>query len=89
MDHKRLTNALKKAGATITSDGHRHSATKGDRMIRWFTQDGFRNGEFTSENPEAVCVVTPSPHTDSMTDCYCDRHHDTIKGAVASLEVVK
>jgi hypothetical protein len=84
MDHIRLVNALTKAGATVTKDEHhptRYQATKGERYILWFTQDGYPKPERLA----AVCVHTPSPHTDVMTDCFCDTYHDTIKGAVHAL----
>ena len=82
MDHIRLTNALTKAGATITGEGDRFRATKGTREIRWYTQEDWQK----PGRMEAICVRWPSPQTDSSTDCFCDTYYDTIKGAVASLD---
>jgi hypothetical protein len=85
MDHNRLVAALTKAGATITTSDHRADqfyATKGTRTVQWYTQEGFPN----KERPAAVCVHWASPHTDAMTDCFCDTFYHTIKGAVASLD---
>ncbi len=84
-DHIRLLAALTKAGATISNPDERRSdlfhAVKGGRVVIWYTQEGFPNKERRS----AVCVHTPSPHTDVQTDCFCDRFHHTIKSAVAAL----
>ena len=65
MDHIRLTNALTKAGATITGEGDRFRATKGTREIRWYTQEDWQK----PGRMEAICVRWPSPQTDSSTDC--------------------
>lgn len=78
MQNKRLLNALAKAGATVTpfSWGHNgFQAIKGNNRIEWFVQ-----GE------RAVCVCTPSPLTDAMTDCFCDHFHHTIKSAVREMD---
>lgn len=86
MNHKRLLNALAKVGATVTSEPHgktmvRYRATKGDRVLAWYAQPKWNK----PEELEAVSVHYPSPHTDIMTDCFCDTFYHTIKGAVESL----
>jgi hypothetical protein len=92
MNNNRLIAAATKAGATVTITSrmpcgapHCYVAQKGEKRVVWYVQDGFRNGNFTKDEMDAVCVHTPSPHTDAMTDCYCDYHHKTIKSAVAAL----
>ena len=78
MDHKRLKSALEKTGAEIASvKGRENSwyAKKGNRSVCWYDQEG-----------SAVAVHTPSPYTDSYSDCNCDTFHRTIKSAVASIE---
>ena len=77
----RLVNALKKAGATVTDDGHKWIAEKDGRLIEWFTQEGYPN----KDKLVAVCICSPSPHTDVMTDCFCDTFHRSIKFAVAAI----
>jgi len=75
MKHKSIYNAAKRAGATILHEGRHFTALKANRSIHWVMQDG-----------AAICVRTKSPHTDIMTDCFCDRWHHTIKSAISSLE---
>ena len=76
MNLKRLTNALAKAGATITRSDYRtdyYFAHKpGCDTVSWYTE-----GE--GDKARATCVSTSSPHTDIMTDCFCDRFFHTIK----------
>ena len=50
--------------------------------IEWFTQPSSRD----ETKLYAICVNSPSPHTDVMTDLFCGRFHDTIKGAVSALD---
>ena len=83
MRHNRLMNALKKAGALITwPSPTKFVATKGDNRIEWFTQPNWRD----ETKLDAICVNSPSPHTDVMTDLFCDTFHDTIKQAVEALD---
>lgn len=80
--HTRLVNALTKAGATVTNGANdKWIATKGDRRVEWFTQQGYPD----KDKLRAVCICTPSPYTDVMTDCFCDTFHHTIKSAVAAV----
>jgi hypothetical protein len=86
MNHKRLLNALAKAGATVTHEPHtktmvRYRATKGNEVLLWYAQKKWDN----PDELEAVSVHSPSPHTDIMTDCFCDTFYHTIKSAVGSL----
>jgi hypothetical protein len=75
MLHKRLVSACLKRGATITETRKgSFSATVGENLLTWHIQDD-----------RAICVCTPSPHTDVMTDCFCDTFHHTIKAAADSL----
>ena len=80
--HTRLVNALKRAGADVSTDGRKWRAVKGQNLVEWYTQEGFPN----KEKEVAVCICTPSPSTDVMTDCFCDTFHHSIKSAVSSLE---
>lgn len=86
MNHKRLLSAIAKTGATVTSEPHgksmtRFRATKGQEVLCWYAQPKWNK----PEELEAVSVHSPSPHTDIMTDCFCDTFHHTIRGAIASL----
>ena len=86
MNHQRLLNALHKVGATVTNEPHgksmtRFRAAKGDRVVVWYAQKKWDK----PEELEAVSVHSPSPHTDIMTDCFCDTFYSTIKGAAESL----
>jgi hypothetical protein len=86
MNHKRLLNALAKAGATVTHEPHtktmvRYRATKGNEVLLWYAQKKWDN----PDELEAVSVHSPSPHTDIMTDCFCDTFYHTIKSAIGSL----
>ena len=75
MLHKTLINRLKKIEATIeTKDNHRFYAKKNQKAIAWFTQ-----------GDDVICLSSPSPHTDVMTDCFCDSFHRTIKEALNHL----
>ena len=86
MNHKRLLTALTKVGATVTNEPHgksmvRFRATKGEEVLCWYAQKKWDK----PEELEAVSVHSPSPHTDIMTDCFCDTFYHTIKGAAESL----
>lgn len=85
MNHKRLLNALAKVGAAVSNQPHgkivRYRATKGDNVLVWYAQPMWNN----PEELEAVSVHAPSPHTDIMTDCFCDTFYSTIRSAAASL----
>ena len=89
MNHKRLLNALAKVGATITNphaDNGKEpryfvaTGKNGDKLC-WYVQAHWKTGD-----KEAVSVHSPSPHTDIMTDCFCDTFYHTIKGAAGSLQ---
>jgi hypothetical protein len=82
--HKRLVNALKKAGATIWSNEDRPRtfyAKKGNEQIEWHIQEGYPD----KEKMVAVCIVKRNPMTDIMTDCFCDWFAHSIKEAVTML----
>ena len=89
MNHKRLINALTKAGATITNphadngkDPYYFVATgKNGEKVCWYVQKKWNDESVL----EAVSVHSPSPHTDIMTDCFCDTFYHTIKGAAAAV----
>jgi hypothetical protein len=86
MNHKRLLNALAKVGATVTNEPHtktmvRYRATKGSEVLVWYAQPKWNK----PEELEAVSVHSPSPHTDIMTDCFCDTFYHTIRAAAGSL----
>ena len=86
MNHQRLLNALHKVGATVTNEPNgksmtRFRATKGSEVLLWYAQKKWDK----PEELEAVSVHSPSPHTDIMTDCFCDTFYHTIKGAAESL----
>lgn len=75
MKNKSLENAMRKAGATVTCEDNRaYRAVKGSQLVMWYKQED-----------SAVCVHTPSRHTDIMTDCHCDRFHKTVKSAVQAI----
>ena len=88
MNLKRLLNALAKVGATVTNPyddktkapRYYKAVGKTGNVICWYVQPHWKTGE-----PEAVSVHSPSPHTDIMTDCFCDTYYDTIKGAAAAV----
>lgn len=87
MNLKRLLNALAKVGATVTTPhdnigGPRYykAVGKTGEVICWYVQPHWKTGE-----PEATSVHSPSPHTDIMTDCFCDTYYNTIKGAVQAV----
>jgi hypothetical protein len=79
MLHKNLVGKLLKAGATIeeTSRGKDvvwYAATYNERLVVWYTEEG-----------RARSVHSPSPHTDILTDCFCDTWHYTINSALYHL----
>ncbi len=80
---QRVEAAFKKAGAVIEPRqyGGGYRATKGNRTVEFFTQAGWPD-----ESKRMVSImVSPSPYTDTRTDCFCDRFHSTIAAAVAEL----
>lgn len=95
INHNRLLSALAKAGATITYEPHgkvsiRWRAVKGSNVLLWHCQSLWHawhaQPKWDDKSvQEAVGVHSPSPHTDIMTDCFCDTFYHTIKSAVASL----
>ena len=75
MKHNRLVNAIRKAGFEVIQSDHREDSFHvANANLHWFKQD-----------EEAICVHYASPHTDIMTDCFCDTFYNTIKSAVESL----
>lgn len=76
MQHIRLENALKKAGFKIQTDSKRHSATNGNKVVRWREQDG-----------SAICVNCGKldDPSDSQIDYFPGFYARTIKEAVAHL----
>jgi hypothetical protein len=94
--HKRLTSAFVKAGCTVESDernAHRFVVKnpKNGRVMEWYTQAAFvpakdgKEASFDDGNPVTTYVVERSPHTDIMSDCFCDTFHHSIKAAVAAI----
>ena len=76
MKHSTLVKRIEEKGFKIINscDSNRFRVEGGKEVLQWFKQ-----GE------SALCVKNPSDQTDSMTDCFCDYYHDTLKHAVASL----
>jgi hypothetical protein len=73
----RVQSACKKHGITITGDGYRHAATKGDRRLEFF-QNGRDSGVvlyFTLRHPE----------TNASVDLFMDTYINTLKGAIQYL----
>lgn len=96
MTHKRLVSAFTKAGCTVTQQERRGNPSfiaknpKNGKMVEWHTQPQFvfvKDGEsyYDEKNPITTYVVARSPHTDIMTDCFCDSFYHTIKSAVGAL----
>ena len=99
--HKRLISAFKKAGFTVEnlprfSRGDEKSNSwmvknaKG-KSLEWHTQAGFvpaKDGvpaHHDESNPITTYLVKRSPHTDIMTDLFCDSFFHTIKEVVREL----
>ena len=95
MLHTRLVNALTKAGATVSEDCDRQFsdpfykmfvATYRGQSIDWYTSQNWNNKTKEYDGRLYVGHTTwRSPHTDVMTDCFCDSYRDTIKGSLALL----
>jgi hypothetical protein len=94
--HKRLVNAFKKAGCIVEELERRGNPNflatnpKTGECVEWHTQAAFvyvKGGEsyYDEANPVTGYVVQRSPHTDIMTDCFCDSFYHTIKSAVAAI----
>ena len=80
---QRVEAAFKKAGAVIEPQqyGSGYRATKGNREVVYYTQPAWPD-----ETKKVVSLmITRSPHTDTMTDCFCDQYHNTIAAAVYEL----
>lgn len=75
MLHSRLLSALVKAGGKHRQTDNMHVVELGTQCVVWFYQEG-----------SAICVHSPSAHTDIMTDCHCDTFHRTITSAVSRLK---
>jgi hypothetical protein len=79
----RLVNAFEKAGASVevteSSKGYgRGFARLNDRALNFSFQPSYPD-----KSKSTVSVIyASSPHTDIMTDCFCDSFFDTIKSAV-------
>jgi len=94
MLHKRLVTALVKIGAKVEErergfkDTHcKHFvATLGSESIDWYTSRNW-NKKLNDYDDQLYVdnVVKRSPHTDAMTDCFCDSFRDTIKAAIGLL----
>jgi len=80
---KRVQSAFIKAGATIVAHGTNNGfkATKGANTVIFYHQEGFPDRSVRSVS----LMFSPSPHTDIMTDCFCDSYHHNIKSAVYAL----
>ena len=81
----RLVNAFKKAGATVEVKESEKTPYFGSG---WAELNGRRlefnyQAGFPVESKRTVSIiVSRSPQTDIMTDCFCDTFFDTIKSAV-------
>jgi hypothetical protein len=54
--------------------------------IDWYTEKNWNKSKGCHDGKLGVSFVTRrSPHTDIMTDCFCDSYRDTIKGALGLL----
>jgi hypothetical protein len=97
--HKRLVNAMVKAGMIVTpmedrrtNPGYIAKNPKNGVQVQWYTQAAFvpakdgKEAYWDANIPITTHVTWCSPHTDSMTDCFCDSYYDTIKSAVAALQ---
>jgi hypothetical protein len=87
MNHKRLLNALTKVGATISNPNPNRAnyfkaVGKNGNVAVWYAQPMWNK----PEELEAVSVHAPSPHTDIMTDCFCDYFFKSIKSVAADLK---
>lgn len=96
MTHKRLVSAFIKAGCTVTEQPSRGNPNfiaknpKTGECVEWHTQPKFvhvKGGEsyYDEKNPITTYVVARSPHTDAMTDCFCDSFFHTIASAVQAI----
>jgi hypothetical protein len=96
MTHKRLVSAFLKAGCKVEEQPRRGNPSfiatnpKNGDMVEWHTQPAFvyvKGGEsyYDEKNPITTYVVARSPHTDAMTDCFCDTFYHTIKEAVKAI----
>ena len=80
---QRVEAAFKKAGAVIQPReyGSGYRATKGNRVIEYYTRAGFPD-----ESKKVVTqMFSRSPYTDISTDCFCDHYFHSITAAVAEL----
>jgi hypothetical protein len=65
---------------------------KDGRSVEWHVQAGFvpakdgKESYFDETNLITTYVVERSPHTDIMTDCFCDSFHRTIRAAIHAIQ---
>ena len=94
--HKRLVSAFLKAGMSVTQQERRGNPSyiatnpKNGKCVEWHTQPKFvhvtgGDSYYDEKNPITTYVVARSPHTDIMTDCFCDSFYHTIKEAVRAI----
>lgn len=82
MKHNSLLKALKKVGAEVkNTNNYSFTAEKDGKFVCWYATESYPD----KTKLDATCVHTPSPHTDILTDCFCDRFYSTLKAAVAYL----
>ena len=70
----RIQSAFAKNGITLTQDGSRYHAVKGNRFVSFYT-----NGR---ESDYVGHITIPHPDTNSSVDLFMDSYLDTIKQAV-------
>lgn len=79
MELSSILSACARNGVTVTqpieSRKDYYLLTKGDRRLDFYVGS---NGYVSN-------IVYRSPHTDIMTDCFCDSYFDTIKSAMREL----
>lgn len=64
---------------------------KNGRSLEWYVQAGFvpakdgKPASWDESNLVTTYIVQRSPHTDAMTDCYCDNYFHSIRAAIAEI----
>jgi hypothetical protein len=74
MKHKTLISRIEKIGIKVENYGDRTFVARGKNVVTWYKQDDL-----------AICVRTPSKHTDIDTDCFCDIYHRKVKSVLSWL----